>query len=116
MSPESLVDREYSELSDVYMFGITLWELFARQEPHKDLPPLQAAMEVVSPQKRLRPALSQLPPVCPQEMKDLMQRCWSHHKRSRPAMKAVVEEIERVMEALASSARRGADEDEGGRM
>src|SRR5258708_1407254 len=35
MAPESLKENTYSTKSDVWMFGVTLWELFARDGmPH----------------------------------------------------------------------------------
>eukprot|EP01083_Nonionella_stella_P159888 522063_1 len=33
MAPESIINKEYSKASDVYMFGITMWEIFYGMEP-----------------------------------------------------------------------------------
>lgn len=43
MAPESLVDKKYSAKSDVWAFGVTLWEILAREEPYPELDNVQAA-------------------------------------------------------------------------
>eukprot|EP00808_Paulinella_micropora_P014417 g62859.t1 len=48
MAPEALHRGEYSYKTDVYMFGVTLWELFARQRPYPDLDPKEVARRVMS--------------------------------------------------------------------
>lgn len=38
MAPESLVDRKYSVLSDIWSFGVFCWEAFALgEQPYKEL-------------------------------------------------------------------------------
>lgn len=54
MSPESLERREYSTCSDVWMFGVFLWEAWMRAEPFPGLNAVQAAMRVVK-EVRSRP-------------------------------------------------------------
>jgi serine/threonine protein kinase len=36
MAPESLAYRNYSKKSDVWTFGIVVYEIVAQREPHKD--------------------------------------------------------------------------------
>jgi serine/threonine protein kinase len=47
MSPESIHSGTYSEKTDAYSFGVFLWEMWTRQQPWDDLPPLQAALQVL---------------------------------------------------------------------
>lgn len=37
MAPESLIERKYSAKSDVWSYGVTIWEMLARQEPCKSV-------------------------------------------------------------------------------
>jgi hypothetical protein len=48
MSPESLNTGTYSEKSDVWMFGVTLYELFEGQEPYASLTPAKTAQHVIT--------------------------------------------------------------------
>jgi serine/threonine protein kinase len=44
MSPESLGQQVYSKKSDVWMFGIVVYEIVSQREPHTDIDPNQAAI------------------------------------------------------------------------
>ena len=47
MSPEVLLEQKYSVKSDVYAFGILLWEIITRTKPFNDLAPVQIMYQVV---------------------------------------------------------------------
>ncbi len=53
MSPESIKRKEYSTYSDIWAYGVTLWEILCRQEPYPELDAVQAAIEVTSGSLRL---------------------------------------------------------------
>ncbi len=46
MAPESIDQRIYSPASDVWSFGVVLYEIFQRSDPYPDLDPLAAATAV----------------------------------------------------------------------
>jgi serine/threonine protein kinase len=46
MSPESLENQVYSKKSDVWMFGMLVYEIVARREPHSDWVPLNITAQV----------------------------------------------------------------------
>jgi serine/threonine protein kinase len=68
MSPEALKDRKYSTKSDVWSFGVLVWEVTHRAEPYGNLNPTQAAMGVVYENLRL-----QIAPNAPPLLSQLMQ-------------------------------------------
>ena len=78
MAPESIEDRQFTIKTDVYMFGITMWEIMYGQEPYKSLDALDAAMKVVLNGERPKFLWN-----LPDELKQLITKCWnkSHHKR-----------------------------------
>jgi serine/threonine protein kinase len=43
MSPES-IEQVYSKKSDVWMFGIVVYEIVSQREPHSDIDPNQVAI------------------------------------------------------------------------
>jgi serine/threonine protein kinase len=99
MAPESISHQRYSEASDVYMFGITLWEMFAREEPYPDMEPLAAALAVVT--QGLRPQIP-LPNqrYCPIPILQLMKSCWLPQPEQRPNMKTVNDVLVKVLDSL----------------
>jgi c-src tyrosine kinase len=53
MAPEALKDRRYSTKSDVWSFGVVMYELFARSDPYPLISPVNVAMGVVYENLRL---------------------------------------------------------------
>lgn len=81
-----------STKTDVYAFGITMWEVLARRIPyagvHLDVDELGALLNDAD--EPLRPTLALLPADVPPVVVELMQRCWSGNAASRPTMADVV--------------------------
>jgi serine/threonine protein kinase len=46
MAPESIEKQVYSKKSDVWTFGIVVYEIVAQSEPHKDLNIVEAAIAI----------------------------------------------------------------------
>ncbi len=63
---------EYSERSDVYAFGMVVWELFTRDIPFTNMSPHQAALAVITEDKR-----PDIPLFVPPKFAQLIQQCWS---------------------------------------
>uniref|UniRef100_A0A0P4WCZ3 Protein kinase domain-containing protein n=3 Tax=Scylla TaxID=6760 RepID=A0A0P4WCZ3_SCYOL len=88
MAWESILHGRFSTKSDVWAFGVTLWEVFtlARRQPHADLSDDQV-LENVS-RCYLGDGVPMMtlpqPPLCPREMYDMMSACWRPAARQRP--------------------------------
>lgn len=83
MSPESIRSKKYSSASDVWGWGVLVFETLTGEIPYKELNPLQAATEVVLG-KRLR-----LPEEVEKEWGELshwMTRCFATEPSERPSM------------------------------
>ncbi|KAL9837655.1 tyrosine-protein kinase Fes/Fps isoform 2-T2 [Geothlypis trichas] len=78
-APEALNYGRYSSESDVWSFGILLWEAFSLGAvPYANLSN-QQTREAVEHGLRLDP-----PEQCPEEVYQLMQRCWEYDPHKRP--------------------------------
>lgn len=109
MAPESLRERRYSPASDVYMFGVFLWELFARMEPYADTkaPSLvQVASDVM--RGELRPTRL-THDVCPFAVSELMERCWAQEPGDRVSTKELHASLCAAVEQLSAGDGGGGD-------
>ena len=86
LAPETLMEARYSEKSDVFSFGITMWEILYRAEPYDALTPAAVSMQVVRADNPLRPALTD---ACPAPWRALMTECWAPSPQARPSFSAV---------------------------
>ncbi|KAG2422828.1 hypothetical protein HXX76_015770 [Chlamydomonas incerta] len=100
-SPEYLEGKEYATATDVFSFGVVLWEVVTLQTPWeselhqyenkglKVLEPVFIHEEVVTKNKRLAfPEPATLEPALPElaQLVALCERCWHKDPRSRPRM------------------------------
>ncbi|XP_057710801.1 non-receptor tyrosine-protein kinase TNK1 isoform X4 [Corythoichthys intestinalis] len=79
-APESLRVGSFSHSSDVWMFGVTLWEMFTYcEEPWLGLSGRQILWRVEREGERL-----EKPPDSPREMYAIMRKCWACNPSDRP--------------------------------
>eukprot|EP00047_Mylnosiga_fluctuans_P005670 m.241933 g.241933 ORF g.241933 m.241933 type:complete len:774 (-) comp13936_c0_seq1:86-2407(-) len=83
-SIEALDDRLFSEASDVWAFGVVLWEIFS----YGRMPYEQFKTQEI--QRRVRDGLRlEQPPGCDDDLYDLMHSCWEVDRQKRPAFRAL---------------------------
>ncbi|KAK3546496.1 hypothetical protein QTP70_026342 [Hemibagrus guttatus] len=79
-APESLRVGFFSHASDVWMYGVTLWEMFTYcEEPWLGLSGRQILFRVEREGDRLPRPID-----CPQELYSLMRKCWACNASDRP--------------------------------
>ncbi|EED88703.1 hypothetical protein THAPSDRAFT_264122, partial [Thalassiosira pseudonana CCMP1335] len=89
MAPEVLKHARSSKYSDVYGFGIVLWELATRREVYEGLESTQIIAMVAN--DHLRP---EVPNGCP--WNDVMVKCWREVPNERPQFEEIVKELNRL--------------------
>lgn len=86
MAPEAVHHRIYTSQSDVWSFGILLWEIMTMGEsPFKDVQ-IDVFME------KLRNGVTYLaqPKFCPSSVYAVMQDCWRFLPQDRPSWPSLV--------------------------
>jgi len=74
MAPELLKGEDFTLSSDIYSFGILLFEIFSKSIPYENLSDLEIIKKVVAGQ---RPNLDNLRNDTPKEFVELMIKCWN---------------------------------------
>ena len=107
MAPELFDNNAYSNASDVYAYGIVLWEMVSREIPFKGKTFLQIMRSVCD--KKERPPLSlEAPP----SLVTLMQLCWKQNKVERLPTKKIITKLKAPL--LKQELRRFDDRDNAG--
>ena len=96
MAPEVLKHARSSKYSDVYGFGIVLWELATRSQVYEGLESTQIIAMVAN--DNLRP---EVPDGCP--WNDLMVKCWNEAPQDRPSFEGIVRELNRLRPTVRKS-------------
>lgn len=86
LAPEVINNAHFSKESDIYAFGILLWEVYTRQEVHDRLSAAQIIAKVAH--EGLRPPI---PINCP--WADLMSACWRQNNRLRPGFNKILTDL-----------------------
>jgi serine/threonine protein kinase len=95
MAPETFEGCAVTDKSDVYAFGVLLWEVCAQQQPWRELSAMQVICAVGVRAERLP-----RPPRCPDGMWALVTACWDHCPHARPSFDAVLHTLRRLQRQL----------------
>ncbi|XP_061117287.1 LOW QUALITY PROTEIN: discoidin domain-containing receptor 2 [Conger conger] len=96
MAWESILLGKFTTASDVWAFGVTLWEIFTlcKEQPYSLLSDEQVIENTGEFfRNQGRQIFLSAPPLCPPSLFDLMMCCWSRDGRDRPT-------FERLHQAL----------------
>ncbi|CAG9856093.1 unnamed protein product [Phyllotreta striolata] len=89
MAPESLADGVFTTDSDVWSFGIVLWEIATlAEQPYQGLSNENVRQFIISKGRLTRP------PECSDLLYDIMKQCWSWRPGDRPSFWDIVERLE----------------------
>uniref|UniRef100_A0A4W5Q4V4 Tyrosine-protein kinase n=1 Tax=Hucho hucho TaxID=62062 RepID=A0A4W5Q4V4_9TELE len=81
---ECLKESKFSFSSDIWSFGVTLYEVLTHGD-HRQSPPVAT-----------NPFTLPCPRDCPSEVHMLMQHCWDFDPARRPSFKSLIESIEAI--------------------
>uniref|UniRef100_A0A672LT52 Mast/stem cell growth factor receptor n=1 Tax=Sinocyclocheilus grahami TaxID=75366 RepID=A0A672LT52_SINGR len=90
MSPESIFECVYTFESDVWSYGILLWEIFSLgSSPYPGMPVDSNFYKMIKEGYRM-----ESPEFAPSEMYEIMHSCWDADPFKRPSFGKIVEKIE----------------------
>ncbi|XP_036322512.1 insulin-like receptor [Rhagoletis pomonella] len=85
MPPESLRDGIYSTASDVFSYGVVLWEIVTlASQPYPGYSNDQVLRFVIEG------GVMERPDNCPDKIYEIMQQCWEHRPSKRPSFFKII--------------------------
>ncbi|XP_043466888.1 serine/threonine-protein kinase par-1 [Leptopilina heterotoma] len=101
-APESLKARQFSHASDVWMFGVTLWEMLTfGEEPWVGLNGSEILRKIDREGERLYE-----PEASPPSMYQLMLRCWARDPLERPSFASLRESLTGMVPSIMKALNR----------
>src|ERR1044071_2147065 len=94
MAPEILQRKEYTEASDIYSFGMIMWELITGRVPFRDQSnDIELIIKIC---KHFRPPIIK---DAPKGYTKLMQKCWNSDPNKRPTAINIFRKLSNVINA-----------------
>uniref|UniRef100_A0A5S6QC28 Tyrosine-protein kinase n=1 Tax=Trichuris muris TaxID=70415 RepID=A0A5S6QC28_TRIMR len=103
LPPDTLRTRVYSEKSDVWSFGITMWEIYSDAMPpyNEFLKENDRPDSMVSLVHAIEKGYRMTPPECtPEAIKSIMLACWNLEPSKRPIFKCLRQQLENCYKAM----------------
>ncbi|CRL06727.1 CLUMA_CG019430, isoform A [Clunio marinus] len=92
-APEGLAYNKFSTKSDVWAFGVLLWEIATYgMSPYPGIELTDVFHRLESGYRMERP------PGCPHEVYDLMRKCWQWSASDRPTFKCIHHDLEHMFQ------------------
>ncbi|XP_046418718.1 focal adhesion kinase 1 isoform X7 [Neodiprion virginianus] len=92
MAPESINFRRFTTSSDVWMFGVCMWEILML-----GVKPFQGVRNNEVIRKLENGERLELPKHCPPRLYSLMSQCWSYEPSKRPTFKDIRENLHEIL-------------------
>lgn len=89
MAPEVIKASTFSKGSDVWSFGVLLWELLTGEVPYRGIDCLAVAYGVAVNKLTLP-----IPSTCPEPFAQLMADCWAQDPHRRPDFASILQQLE----------------------
>ncbi|KAH0631478.1 hypothetical protein JD844_005812 [Phrynosoma platyrhinos] len=88
MAPEVIKHSLFSKSSDVWSFGVLLWELLTGEVPYREIDALAVAYGVAMNKLTLP-----IPSTCPEPFARLLEECWSSDPHARPDFSSILQQL-----------------------
>ncbi|XP_054260814.1 mitogen-activated protein kinase kinase kinase 11-like isoform X2 [Macrosteles quadrilineatus] len=92
MAPEVIKTSIFSKASDVWSYGVLLWELLTGETPYKGIDALAIAYGVAVNKLTLP-----IPSTCPEQWRQLMEDCWESDPHLRPGFEEILLSLDAIV-------------------
>merc|ERR1740128_1487073 len=89
MPPEVIKTSTFSRASDVWSYGILLWELLTGETPYKGINDMAIAYGVATGKLSLP-----IPSTCPEDWRGLMESTWEYDCHDRPSFASILKSLD----------------------
>ncbi|XP_032347702.1 mitogen-activated protein kinase kinase kinase 21 isoform X2 [Camelus ferus] len=95
MAPEVIKSSVFSKGSDIWSYGVLLWELLTGEVPYRGIDGLAVAYGVAVNKLTLP-----VPSTCPEPFAKLMKECWQQDPHIRPSFALILEQLTAIERAV----------------
>ncbi|XP_065586306.1 mitogen-activated protein kinase kinase kinase 21 isoform X2 [Cyrtonyx montezumae] len=95
MAPEVIKSSLFSKGSDIWSYGVLLWELLTGEVPYRGIDGLAVAYGVAVNKLTLP-----IPSTCPEPFAKLMKECWEQDPHVRPSFAIILEQLTAIEGAV----------------
>ncbi|NXY82881.1 M3K21 kinase, partial [Alcedo cyanopectus] len=95
MAPEVIKSSMFSKGSDIWSYGVLLWELLTGEVPYRGIDGLAVAYGVAVNKLTLP-----IPSTCPEPFAKLMKECWEQDPHIRPSFALILEQLTAIEGAV----------------
>ena len=88
LAPEVLSKKSYTKESDIYSFGMIMWEFTTGKKPFHDRPHDHYLMLDI-----LKGERPQITDDTPEFYTELMKKCWDHNPENRPTAREIYDSL-----------------------
>jgi receptor tyrosine kinase-like orphan receptor 1 len=98
VAPEAALTRHFSTRSDVWSFGIVMWEMFSYgATPYQGVTPKQVLQKLHTGYRLEKPH------ACPDAIYRLMLDCWHELPQKRPTFRSIYDHLLQIRDTLAAA-------------
>ncbi|KAJ7342260.1 hypothetical protein JRQ81_009971 [Phrynocephalus forsythii] len=95
MAPEVIKSSMFSKGSDIWSYGVLLWELLTGEVPYRGIDGLAVAYGVAVNKLTLP-----IPSTCPEPFAKLMKECWAQDPHIRPSFTLILQQLTAIEEVV----------------